>query len=84
LRSFARKPAYVVLNGIPAGATVLTAEATRSAEGLGLQVCPVTLGDRAAFHRSAAKGEVASELEPEGKAAQEADALWQWVKAQLA
>ena len=41
------------------------------------------LGDRAAFHRSSAKGETASEIEPEGKAAQEIEALWKWLVKQL-
>lgn len=83
LIAYERKPAFVVLNALPAGATVLAAEAGVAAEELGLPMCPVTLGDRAAFHRSSAKGEVAMEVDPAGKAAEEVKSLWKWTKKQL-
>ena len=80
---YARKPAFAVLNAVPAGGTRIVAEATDRIEELGLKVCPVTFGERAAFHRSSAKGEVASEIEPDGKAADEVTALWKWLGKQL-
>ncbi len=83
LVSFANKPAFVVLNSVPAGATVLTEEAKKAAKGMGLKLCPVTFGDRAAFHRSSAKGETASEIDPDGKAAKEVEKLWKWVSKNL-
>lgn len=83
LVDFAQTPAFVLLNAVPAGATVLTEEAKKTAKGMGLKLCPVTLGDRAAFHRSSAKGETASESDPEGKAAKEIEKLWKWVSKQL-
>ncbi|MEM1195892.1 MAG: ParA family partition ATPase [Pseudomonadota bacterium] len=83
LVSFAKTPAFVVLNSVPAGATVLTKEAKQSAKEIGLKICSVTLGDRAAFHRSSAKGETASESEPDGKAAKEIDKLWNWLSKEL-
>lgn len=83
LVSFAKKPAFVVLNAVPSGATVLTKDAKAAAKDMGLEICPVELGDRAAFHRSSAKGETASESEPEGKAAEEIDKLWKWLSKQL-
>ena len=83
LVSFAKKPAYVVLNGVPAGATVLTKDAKKAAKEMGLKMCPVELGDRAAFHRSSAKGETASEVDPEGKAAKEIEKLWKWLGKKL-
>jgi chromosome partitioning protein len=79
----ARKPAFVLLNAVPAQATRVIAEATGFAEKLGLKVCPLLFGERAAFHRSSATGEVAREADPEGKAAVEVDALWNWVRAEL-
>lgn len=79
----AEKPAYVVLNAVPARATRQVAEATETCEGLGLKVCPVTFGDRADFHRSSGKGEVASEIDADGKAASEVAELWQWARKQL-
>lgn len=83
LVKFADKPAFVVLNSVPAGATLLTEEAKKSAKTMGLKLCPVSLGDRAAFHRSSAKGETAGEIDPEGKAAKEVEKLWKWVNKQL-
>lgn len=83
LVNFARTPAYVVLNSVPSGATKLAGDARKSAEDIGLSVCPVELGDRGAFHRSSAKGETAAEVEPEGKAAQEIENLWKWLNKRL-
>lgn len=83
LVSFAKTPAFVVLNSVPAGASVLTRDAKDSAKAMGLKLCPVTLGDRAAFHRSSAKGETAAEIDPTGKAAQEIEALWKWLGKKL-
>ena len=83
LVSYAKKPAFVVLNSVPAGATVLTADAKKTAKSMGLKLCPVTLGDRAAFHRSSAKGETAAEIDPDGKAAKEIEKLWKWASKKL-
>ena len=83
LVNFAKKPAWVVLNSVPAGATLLTEDAKKTAKDMGLKICPVTLGDRAAFHRSSAKGETAAEVDPEGKAAKEIEKLWKWIGKKL-
>ncbi|QUL38803.1 ParA family partition ATPase [Erythrobacter sp. JK5] len=83
LVEFANKPAFVVLNGVPAGATVLTKDARRAAKNMGLDICAVELGDRAAFHRSSAKGETAAEIDPDGKAAKEIEKLWKWLTKKL-
>lgn len=83
LVAYARKPAFVVLNAVPARATKLIADTTAQVEKLGLMVAPIHFGERAAFHRAAGGGEVASEVEPEGKAASEVDALWDWASTQL-
>ncbi|KLE33613.1 ParA family partition ATPase [Aurantiacibacter gangjinensis] len=80
--SYAGKPAFVVLNGVPANATRMVEDAKAQAKELGLETCPVTFGERAHFHRSSASGEVAAEIDPAGKAAQEVEALWKWVKRQ--
>lgn len=77
---FTGTPAHVVLNGVPARATRMVEEATAAAKELGLNTCPVTFGERADFHRSSAKGEVAAEIDANGKAAGEVQALWQWVQ----
>lgn len=76
-------PAFVVFNAVPGGATRQVEEAARSAKALGLEVCPISFGERADFHKSSAKGEVASEIDADGKAAKEAKKLWKWVAKQL-
>lgn len=83
LIEFAKTPAFVVLNAVPSGATKLAEEARKAAKDMGLEICPVELGDRADFHRSSAKGETASEIDPEGKAAKEIEKLWKWVSKTL-
>ena len=84
LVAMARTPAFVVFNAVPSGAKLLTAEAEAVAKRLGLAICPVQLGERAAFHRSSAKGETAAEIDPEGKAAKEIEKLWKWLRKQRA
>ena len=81
--SNATTPAFVVFNAVPGGATRQVADASEAAKALGLDVCPVTFGERADFHKSSAKGEVASEVDANGKAAKEAKKLWKWVAKQL-
>ncbi|GGZ10823.1 ParA family protein [Novosphingobium colocasiae] len=83
LVAYARKPAFVVLNAVPSRATRMLAETAEQVENLGLAVCPIHFGERAAFHKASGAGEVAAESEPEGKAAAEVSALWAWVKEQL-
>jgi chromosome partitioning protein len=79
LIQYAKKPAYVLFNAVPARAPRQLADATKHVEGLGLKVSPVSFGDRAAFHRPSGAGEVASEINAESKASIEVDALWGWI-----
>lgn len=83
LVNYAQTPAFVVLNAVPSGATKLAEGARETAKQMGLEICPVELGERADFHRSSAKGETVSELAPEGKAALEIDELWNWIGKML-
>jgi chromosome partitioning protein len=83
LVGLAKTPAYVLLNGVPPRANKLVAETNAYVEGLGLQLCPVSFGERAAFHRAASAGAVAMEAEPDGKAAGEVKALWTWLCERL-
>ena len=80
---YAGKPGFVVFNAVPPRATNLIGEVTEFVESLDLAVCPVRFGDRGAFHHYSSAGEVASEGDPDGKAAHEVAALWQWVRQQL-
>lgn len=83
LVGYSKTPAFVVLNGVPSGATKLAKSARNAAKDMGLEICPVELGDRADFHRSSAKGETAGEHAPDGKAAKEIDKLWKWLNKTL-
>jgi len=55
-------------------------KATQLVQQFGLQVAPVILPDRAAFHHSTERGKAAAEIEPDGRAAQEITALWMWLR----
>lgn len=81
--SFNSKPGFVLVNSVPARGTQILANAASYAQALGLQVCPVHFGERGSFHNYSAAGAVAGEMDPDGKAAAEADALWQWAKGKL-
>jgi len=74
------KPAFVIFMAGPPRAPLLYADAGQLVQQLGLQVAPVTLPDRAAFHHSTERGKAAAEVEPGGKAADEVAALWAWLR----
>ena len=71
-------PATVVLNGVPARGRK-KAQATEVLEGLGVAVCPASLGHRAAFDHAGGIGLSAQEYEPRGKAAQEIEHVYQFM-----
>ena len=73
------KPAFVVFMAGPPRGAVLYPEASELVQRIGLQVAPVMLPERAAFHHSVAEGKAASEIEPGGKAAGDVARLWKWV-----
>ena len=52
-------------------------------EGMGATVAPVFICQRAAYGHSVIAGQTVQEFEPEGKAAEETAALWQWVRGEL-
>ena len=79
-----RKPAFVVFNAGPPRAPHIYREAANLIGGeFGLQIAPVVLPERAAFHHSAAAGRTAPEHDAQGKAADEIRALWAWTREQL-
>lgn len=79
LMESAKKPAYVVFVGGNPNAPRLHEDAAEIVRGYGLDVCPCPIPERATFRNAIGQGRVARELEPEGKAAQEVAALWNWV-----
>ncbi|WP_374344904.1 AAA family ATPase [Phenylobacterium sp.] len=79
-----QKPAFVVLMAGPPRAPLIYKEAAEVIEGsFGLQLAPVALPERAAFHHSTAQGRTADEFDHDGKAAAEIAALWCWTQGQL-
>ena len=83
LAKIAGKPAFVVLNAIPPGATRLIEDARTAAGVHGLAVAPVVIEQRAALSHSLTAGQTAQEYEPTGKAAEEIARLYNWLCAQL-
>ena len=58
-------------------------EAEKGLLVFGLPVAPVVIGNRAAYPDAYASGLGVTEFEPEGKAAAEIAALWQWIHRKL-
>ena len=73
------KPAFVIFMAGPSRGSVLYPEATELVQRIGLQVAPVMLPERAAFHHSVAEGKTAAEIDPKGKAAEDVAQLWAWI-----
>lgn len=83
LLKLVKVPAFAVLNSVPSYGTIAD-EAEEMIRGtLGLEVCPVRLGDRVAYSRCLITGQVAQEVEPQGKAASEITRLHVWACEQL-
>lgn len=79
-----RKPAFVVFNAGPPRARHIYRDAANLIGGeFGLEIAPVVLPERAAFHHSVAAGLTAPEQDVQGKAAGEIRALWAWTCEQL-
>ena len=77
-----RTPGFVVLNAAPIRSRSVD-EARDVVVGMGAKVAPVVICQRAAYGHSIIAGQTAQEFEPDGKAAEETDALWQWVRNEL-
>jgi chromosome partitioning protein len=74
----AMRPAYVVLNAVPPAGNV-GKEAGDWLAARGAQVAPCHLTHRAAFAHAVIDGRSAQEFEPQGKAAAEVAALYEWL-----
>lgn len=83
LLKLVKVPAFAVLNAVPPVGTIADEAEEMIRSTLGLGVCPVRLGDRVAYSRCLISGQVAQEVEPEGKAASEIKRLHMWTCQQL-
>jgi chromosome partitioning protein len=81
LLNYLKKPTYAVLNEVAPQGTVADEAGKAITAQFGMPMCPIRLGQRVAFNRCLLTGQTAQEYEPGGKAAQEIEALLQWVSA---
>jgi chromosome partitioning protein len=81
LLNYLKKPTYAVLNEVAPQGTVADEAAKAITAQFGMLMCPIRLGQRVAFNRCLLTGQTAQEYEPGGKAAQEIEALLQWISA---
>lgn len=77
-----RKPMWLVFNAT-ANRGQVRADARQIAGEIGLSIAPVQMAERAAYHKATEVGQAAQEFEPNGKAAAEMVALWEWTCRQL-
>jgi chromosome partitioning protein len=80
----ASKPAYVILNAVPPGATRLMEDAIAAVAVHGVGVAPAVLTQRAAYGHALTVGQGVMEFEPLGRAAAEIVELHAWLQRQLA
>src|SRR4051812_11237226 len=78
----AGRPAFVVLNAVPANHPSGD-EAAASLAANGIAVCPVRVHRRQAFSNAYTEAKAVTEWEPSGKAASEIGALWAWLCGQM-
>src|SRR3954447_8055266 len=81
LLNYLKKPTYAVLNEVAPQGTVADEAGKAITAQFGMPMCPIRLGQRVAFNRCLLTGQTAQEYEPGGKAAQEIEALLQWISA---
>jgi chromosome partitioning protein len=74
----AKKPSCVVVNAIPPRSGI-GREAAQGLTAQGARVAPAMLSQRAAFAHGVIDGRTAQEFEPDGKAAEEVEALYTWL-----
>lgn len=78
-----KRAAFVVFTGGNPNAPRLHDEAGEVVRAYGLDVAPCIMAERAAFHHAMGEGKLAYEIEPNGKAAKEITALWDWTIQQV-
>ena len=76
------RSAVAILNAVPPRGN-RHEQATRAIERLGLDVCPQSLGQRAAYGDAAAMGLTAPEYDPKGKAAAEIAGVYEYISLLL-
>jgi chromosome partitioning protein len=81
LRIAGDPPAFVLYNNLhPAGNRQADQFKGVTLEFCGIEPCPVHLSQRASYGEATAEGKAAPEIEPDGKAAAELEALYNFAK----
>lgn len=75
--------AFLVLNGTPIQDDEYVKDARGAAEAIGLSICPVIFHQRVAFMNASKYGQGASEHQPKGRAAEEAQSLYEFSRKML-
>lgn len=78
-----RKPAWVVLNACPAASPGMVRDALATLGSTSVEVSPWRIGHRVAFGFAKNDGRGVAEYEPQGKAAEEMGALFDWTMNRL-
>ena len=83
-----RHRASIVLNACPPprgsiGEASVTSDARKALKAFGVPVAPISIVQRAVMSHALLGGLVASETEPDGKAAKEIRALWRYIEKEL-
>ena len=68
---------------MPPGATNIVADARAAVAVHGIEVAPVAIQQRAAFAHALTTGQTAEEYDPEGRAAEETGAIYNWLMSKL-
>jgi chromosome partitioning protein len=79
MTELAKKPAYVLINAVPTNRQHLGATALAGLQKRQVPVAPVMWMERAAFADLAVDDRAAQERDPHSKAAQEVEALFEWL-----
>jgi chromosome partitioning protein len=80
ISALARRPTFVVINGVPASSRVGNDMEKALGEHEGVQIVPVRLGQRVDFSVPMAAGETTVEWAAKGRSASEIAALWAWLQ----
>lgn len=77
IKAFSKKSSVVLTFCPPTGKEI--EEAQDAVKQLGVELCPIKIGNRIAFSRAQQFGQAAQEYEPNGKAAQEIKQLYKYI-----
>jgi chromosome partitioning protein len=84
IAKLADKPVALVINAAAVQGEQAVAASEYARTSYGVEICPLTVHQRAVFGHALAQSRCAQEVEPAGKAAAEIAALWHWLARRAA